>query len=309
MRKWLIGTLAALLLLILAGSYIFIPGTIRVSRSISFNGNSQGVYRFLSQPGHWVRWWPSEKASSQLSYNGKTFVVAAVGFNMFTVAINRGQVTDTALVHMVPMGIDSLKIAWDATLNPGTNPVSRIRQYFRAKELARDFEALLVAMKKYTGTVENIYGADIKRGKIKTEYMVLTKEPFDHRPSDTEIYASIERIRKHIANIKATEEDIPFFNSSRVDSSRYELVVGVPITNPVPDSGIFLTKKLLKDGNMLTADIAGGQFSVDKAVDQFETFVRDHQYQVVALPFQSFLTDRLNTDTSKWVTRIVFPIL
>ncbi len=309
MRKWLIGTLAALLLLFLAGSYIFIPGSIRISRSISFNANSQGVFRFLSQPGQWERWWPAEKVDSQLSFNGKKFVVAAVGFNMFTIAIDRGQVTDTALVHMIPMGIDSLRIAWDATFNAGNNPVSRVRQYFRAKELARDFEALLIALKKYTGIVQNMYGADIKRGTIKTEYMVLTKESFDHRPSDAEIYASIGRIRKHIAKIKATEEDIPFFNSTRVDSFRYELVVGVPITEPVPDSGIFLTKKLLKDGNMLTADITGGQFSVDTAVEQFETYVRDHQYQVVALPFQSFLTDRLNTDTSKWVTRIVFPIL
>ena len=309
MRKWLIGTLTALLLLILVGSYVFIPGTIRISRSISFNANSQGVFRFLSQPGNWERWWPAEKASSQLSYNGKNFVVTAVGFNMFTVVIDRDQVTDTALVHMVPRGIDSIRIAWDATINTGNNPVSRIRQYFRAKELAGDFETLLIAMKKYMSIVENMYGADIKRGKIKTEYMVLTKEPFDHRPSDTEIYMSIDRIRKHIAKIKATEEDIPFFNSTRVDSSRYELVVGVPITEPVADSGIFLNKKLLKDGNMLTADITGGQFSVDQAVEQFEAYVRDHQYQVVALPFQSFLTDRLNNDTSQWVTRIVFPIL
>lgn len=309
MAKRLIGIILGLVLLCVTFIFLFIPKTIDVSKGVTYNVNQAGVFRFLSDPGNWQNWWPWKKADSAFQLNGSVYRLQSVRFNALDVTIEKNGQTDTSEIHMIPIGNDSVKVVWHTTLSASLNPFHRLRQHFKSRELAGDFAALLVAIKKHTSIIQNVYGADIKREKIKKEYMVSIKTSFDRRPTDVEIYSIIKQIRAYIATKQTKEEDHPFFNISQIDNSHFELVVGVPVTTPVPDAGIFLSKKLLRNGNMITADVTGGQHTVDAAMKQFELFIEDHQLQKIALPFQTFLNDRMTTDSSKWITRIAFPIL
>ena len=43
---------------------------------------------------------------------------------------------------------------------------------------------------------------------------------------------------------------------------------------------------------------------------QMEQYVSDHKYVRIAIPFQSLVTDRMNEpDSSKWITKIYYPIM
>jgi len=62
-------------------------------------------------------------------------------------------------------------------------------------------------------------------------------------------------------------------------------------------------------GNILVAEIKGGIYSVNEAERQLVNYANDYKKISPAIPFQSLVTNRqLEPDTSKWVTRLYYPI-
>jgi hypothetical protein len=66
----------------------------------------------------------------------------------------------------------------------------------------------------------------------------------------------------------------------------------------------------LGGGNIFVCEVKGGPYSIDKATRQVQYYMSDHQRAAPAIPFQSLITDRRNeTDTSKWITKIYYPVI
>jgi len=66
----------------------------------------------------------------------------------------------------------------------------------------------------------------------------------------------------------------------------------------------------LVPGKYLTTEVTGGPGSVAAALSGLKDYIRDYQRTIMAIPFQSLVTDRMQvTDTTRWVTRIYYPIL
>jgi hypothetical protein len=67
---------------------------------------------------------------------------------------------------------------------------------------------------------------------------------------------------------------------------------------------------MLGGGNILITEIKGGSASIDKAFKEMENYVSDYRRTPPAIPFQSLVTDRMKEpDTSKWITRIFYPVM
>ena len=63
------------------------------------------------------------------------------------------------------------------------------------------------------------------------------------------------------------------------------------------------------NGNILVAEVRGGVSTVKQAFRNLSNYVGDYGRQSPALPFESLVTDRLKeTDTTKWVTKLYFPV-
>ena len=63
-------------------------------------------------------------------------------------------------------------------------------------------------------------------------------------------------------------------------------------------------------GDILVAEITGGKNKIDSAMKQMDTYALDHQYNNIAIPFYSLVTDRMKVaDSTKWVTKIYYPIM
>ena len=62
-------------------------------------------------------------------------------------------------------------------------------------------------------------------------------------------------------------------------------------------------------GNILVGEVKGGLSTILNAEKQLANYVFDYGKASPAIPFQSLVTDRsLEADSSKWITRLNYPI-
>jgi hypothetical protein len=94
-----------------------------------------------------------------------------------------------------------------------------------------------------------------------------------------------------------------------VDSVHYQTMVAIPVNKPLPGRGPILAKRMVP-GNILVAEVRGGTAAVEEGFRQLDAYVSEHRTRPPGLPFQSLVTDRrTEPDTSKWITRLYYPIL
>ena len=314
MKKWFI-VIISLSLLFLFIAYYIIPAKILVTKSITANANQTGVYRFLNDESNWQKWWSARSstnsgADTALASGGFRFKKGNPLYNAFDMAITKDGKTDSSILHIFSLGKDSIKIEWNTTINTGTNPFSKISQYLKAQKLNNSVGDILTALQKHISSVNNIYGIDIRKEKVKIEFLVSTKKTFDHYPTTEEIYEMVGQVKKHISLEQAKEEDFPMMHAKATDSLQYEAQVAIPVDRKLTDTDNFLIKRMLKMGDILVAEITGGKNTVDIAMKRMDTYALDYQYNNIAIPFQSLVTDRMKVaDSAKWVTKIYYPVM
>ncbi len=314
MKKWFIVA-CSLFPLFLISAYFIIPAKMLVTKSITANANQTGVYRFLNNESNWQKWWPgtssiTKSGDAELESGGFRFKIGNPLYNGFDISITKDKKIDSSILNIFSLGKDSIKIEWNITINTGTNPFSKINQYFKAKKLNNRLEHVLTALQKYISVVNNIYGIDIRKEKVKIEFLVSTKKTFDHYPTTEDIYEIVGQIKKYTSSKQVKEEDYPMLNIKNPDSIHYEAQVAIPVDRKLTDTDNFSIKRMLKMGDILVAEIRGGKNQIDSAMRQMNIYASDHQYNNIAIPFHSLVTDRMKeADSSKWVTRIYFPVM
>ncbi|MGZ8559270.1 MAG: hypothetical protein ACXWWC_13090 [Chitinophagaceae bacterium] len=314
MKKWFI-VIISLSLLFLFIAYYIIPAKILVTKSITANANQTGVYRFLNDESNWQKWWPGKipgntRTDTLLEEDGFSFKINKILYNAFDISITKGKNTDSSVLFIFSPVKDSIRIEWNTTINTGTNPFRKVSRYFKARDLSKTLDAVLTAMQKHVGNVHHIYGTDIRKEKVKIEFLVSTTNRFDHYPDTEDIYELVGKIKKHINTMQLTEEDHPMLNIKKTDSTHFEAQVAIPVDKKIEETNDFFIKRMLKNGDILVTEITGGKNKIDSAMKQMETYALDHQYNNIAIPFQSLVTDRMKVaDSAKWVTKIYYPVM
>jgi hypothetical protein len=63
-------------------------------------------------------------------------------------------------------------------------------------------------------------------------------------------------------------------------------------------------------GNILVAEVKGGVYTAEKAIEVLSVYANDKKRISPAIPYQSLVTDRMQvSDTSKWITRLFYPVI
>jgi hypothetical protein len=289
-----------------AAVYLFIPGKIKIYVTVPVKAAMTGVSRLLSNDSNWHEWWPGE---GTFDLNGKFYIINGHIFNAFDVMIIKEKDSLDSRMNLVLFGDDSMSVDWSLELTTSRNPLRRLLQYKKAKEIRKDLNTILISLKKFAEIPENIYGIVVKKTIVQDSVLISTRRSFDHKPAVQEIGAMIQRLKAYIMQHKALEKNFPMLNVMTIDSSDYEAMVAIPVDRELPATGEFAPKVLLKNGNILEAQIQGGPLTIEKAFNELENYRSDHNYTSPAIPFQLLVTDRSKEpDTTKWITKLYYPI-
>ena len=310
-----IAAIAIVFILLLAGTYIFIPQKLKVSSAITYQANGEGVFRFLFADSNWGKWWPgkiSTDTSSKkiFSYSDYDYIIEKIRYHSFELTLTKDENSYNSLLKIVSFKTDSIGIEIETELNSGNNPVSRIKNYFNAKKIKSGFDIMMTALKDHTKNVKDIYGYDIKNEKVEMQFLLSTSKVFPHYPTAEDIYSLVHIIRDHISKTDGKEEFSPMLNIESEDSINYYVRVGVPVNKKLPEKENISLKQMVKNGNILVAEVRGDQKTINEAIKQVEKYIADYQRSIIAIPFQSLITDRSKEpDSTKWITKIYYPVV
>ncbi|MEO8569573.1 MAG: GyrI-like domain-containing protein, partial [Ginsengibacter sp.] len=202
---------------------------------------------------------------------------------------------------------DSVAIEWNGAIKAGLNPVSRIKSYYEAKKIQNNMADILKALRTYLEKKENVYGMNISQEKVVDTILISTKYISNTYPATAEIYSLINDLRKYISEAGAEETNPPMLNIAD-DNNSYRTMVAIPINKIIPEKGNYVFKRMIP-GKILVAQVNGGEYTAREALKQIDFYITDNNLSSPAMPFESLITNRSQQpDTTKWVTKIYYPI-
>lgn len=306
--------IAAVLIFFVASVYIFIPNKIIISEKVTVAASREALFRTLSDSAEWENWWPAKEAinltnhplllnglqyqltgkkafSLPLSISGKNFKA----YNEFTfITIN----TDTTVINL------------DGIVITSYNPIKRIRLYFAANKVKKDISSLLQRINAYYSKTENLYGYPIEKKSVVDSVLISTFTEMKSYPSTAAIYTLIDELKNYIKQQGANETGYPMLNILKTDSANYRVRVALPVDKKLPPSGNISYKWMMGGGNILITEVHGGNDEIQKALGQVQNYISDYKRTAPAISFQSLITDRRKEpDSSKWVTKIYYPVM
>jgi len=298
-----------LLLIILGAAYFFIPTQQTFIYGINVNCTEDGANRYVIQKDKWQRWLPGDKKEDQFySYRNIQYRFDKILLNGIEATVIHGDDSTKGFLQFLYYSIDSTKLQWTSAITLSANPFKRVVEYMQKQKLKNTIELFVNEIGNYFNQPENIYGFKVEKLKQVETSMVSVKQTFDHYPTLKETYSMIQLLKDYIHAKGVEEKDFPMLHVYEESTTAYEVMAAIPVKTEIPSEGKFQLKRMMM-GSILMAEVRGGVASVTIAEQEFTNYVKDYKKSSPAIPFQSLVTNRLlETDTSKWVTRLYYPV-
>ncbi len=312
--KKLLLIVIALILLAIAAIYILIPGKITIARTIIVPANREALLRKMENEESWKRWWPGNTHGTDTAV---TYLLKGISFKpraplalSVPMSVDSKDFVTSAEFTFFPYTVDSTGIHIETTVSVSNNPVKRVRQYIECGKLAKDFTDILESVKSTYSRIVNLYDFDIQKKSVVDSILISTFEEIKGYPSADKIYELIDKLKGYIKKNGAGETGFPMLHINAVDSVNYRVKVAIPVNKKLPGSGDISYKWMLGGGNILITEVKGGHDEINKAYKQILNYITDHNRIAPAIPFESLVTDRSKEpDSSKWITRIYYPVM
>lgn len=308
MKKWVILILviiAAFLITI----YFVIPRSQEDSFQTVFACTPQAVTRQIINPENWQNWWPGKKVNDSIySFENYNYKVGKILLNGFYTTVYNDKDSIKGLLQFIYFGMDSTQFKWTSDYHFSKNPLKRIKELKEVKKLNNNVVELILDIKKFFSSQENVYGMKIVEDKIKDSTMIALKQTFDHYPATEEIYDMIHSVQKYIKENNGVQTNFPMLNVHKEGPSRFQAMVGIPTKADVPSRENFELKKMVL-GMVLKSEVKGGVEKVKKGEKELAYYITDHHKYSPAIPFQSLVTDRIaQPDSTQWITELYYPV-
>jgi len=316
MKKWLIGFLIVSVA-ILAAIYVFIPNKVEISKKVYITVPSDIAYRFVSDEGNWIRWWPGQSVDPSKADTNKpaSFIYNRTNYaiihkmNVIQVLITHKKDRLNSTILIIPLKKDSSALHWKGVMETGSNPFEKIQRYRHAKNIKKNMGDIFKSLQSFLENKENLYTIPIQRTTVRDTLLVSIKVETNHYPSTTDIYNLIADLKQYISRQAAKETNYPMLHVLKTDSNRFQTMVAIPVNRELKNSENYVFKRMVP-GSILVAEVKGGIQRIEKASAEMETYINDNQLVPPAIPFESLVTNRMTeTDSTKWITRLYYPIL
>lgn len=311
MKRILIA-FATLVILFFAATYLLIPNRVHVTQRVQMQVNREGLMRNLSKKEDWKKWWPgkNDTATGIFTLGSRVYEPLDAKVLSVPVRISAGNINAITDLTVLPSGPDSAAVKIDYLVPTSYNPIKRIQRYFAARSLRNDAAAILKSIGGYYKDVAAMYGYDIRKDYVVDSTLFTNIKEMTGYPGIDRVYAMVDELKAYIKNQGAAETGFPMLNIFTKDSVRYLVKVAIPVNKKLADSGTMSYRWMLGGGNILITEVKGGMKEIQKAYHQIELYISDYRRVAPAIPFESLVTDRRQQpDSSKWVTRIYYPVI
>jgi hypothetical protein len=314
MRKGIVSLLLFVVLFFCI-LYLVIPNTVSLTEKADLTANDKAFARVFLNEVNWLQWWPGEKERAQNAhanfvYNNNQYTITARRFTSLLISISHGNDSVSTELFVVPVRANRIELAWVGATPTGSSPLSRIQKYWWAKKLSADLHSLLQRMQRFYANDEKLYGFQILETRVVDSLLVSTSTITKDKPTTEIVYRLVDKLKTFIQKNGAKETSAPMLNVFKNNDTSYLTRVAIPVDKVLPNAGDVRFKRMLADGNILTSDVKGGPWKVEKAFAEMQNFVNDNNRTAPAIPFQKLITDRrAEPDTNKWVTKIYWPVM
>jgi hypothetical protein len=313
MKKWMVWLLVILILTLLS-TYIFIPAKIAISRISIAEVTKTAEFRYISQGDKWEKWWRDARGNPHrkgepFTYNRTIFRLTEVQNNIAGIEIEQDGFKWESILHLVSLKKDSTGAIWQCEIPAGNDPFSRLAAHKKAMEISKNMNGVLVNLKNFVSTPQNVYEVRIHRTSFRDTTMLSAKFTSTCYPTTHEIYGYLADVEKGIKKQKGEITGYPLVNVRMLDSGLFETQVALPTDRDLKDDGKIFYRHMVP-GNFLTAEVTGGPYTIREAMKQLVYFLQDNNKTQIAKPFEQLVTNRITQpDTSKWITRIYLPVV
>lgn len=286
--------------------YWGIPTQIRISKSVMLNTNANSINRVLNTTTKWKEWWPDNNA--ELKFNDISYKPILPAEYVFPVIIEKGSNVVNSTLSVTNKG-DSCLLTWYGAITNTVNPFTRIKNFLFASNCEANMVQIINRISTYIINTKNVYGISVTNEQLKDTLLVNTQQTFSRMPATNDVYALINKLRIAIKKENVEPTNNPMMNITKLDSSEYLLRVAIPVSKRIKEGDGVVLKFMFPGRILVSNEIHGGAYTANNAFDQMHIYALDYGKSSPAIPFQSLITDRqIEPDTTKWVTRIFYPV-
>ncbi|MEO8860238.1 MAG: hypothetical protein ABI358_02380, partial [Ginsengibacter sp.] len=293
--------------------YIFFPKEVTSSKIEKINCSINSINRFILVKNKWPLWWPGTMSTdtssnkNSFNYKGINYSVSAERYNSIIVTATSNGLSAEGTILFVPLNLNSVQAEWVYSLKANSNPLSRIHLYNETRKINKNEEDILQNIKAFLEDPEKVYGLKIGQEIVKDTILVTTKFSAGEFPSTSKIYGVIDNLKSYISNKNAIETNFPMLHVWQ-DSGLFHTTIAIPVNKEISGNSIYAMKRMVP-GKILVTQVKGGPFIARDAIRQLGIFTTDNQMSSPAIPFESLITNRMTEpDTSKWITKIYYPV-
>jgi hypothetical protein len=293
--------------------YVFIPKDLKVSKVMAVNCSINAGKRFIMDTSQWIKWWPTSDAKTgsnqTLVWNQASHQANAALFNGMGLQTVFKEHSIKGELIFAQLGLDSMAIFWNYQLSSGWNPIKRMEDYFFMKDLKEAISGPFKGLQAFLESKEKVYGMQIVQDMVKDTILVSTKRILSKEPSQETVFEMIQQLKNYAQQTGAKQTGFPMLNVTVLDSTHFQTMVALPVDKQIPETANFSWKRMVA-GKILIGEVKGGVSCADNAMKQMQLYVQDYHITSPAIPFYSFVTDRaLEKDSTKWITRIYYPVM
>ncbi|MEI8110634.1 MAG: hypothetical protein WCH59_06535 [Chitinophagia bacterium] len=303
----------SIIIISLGAIYIFIPSRITITSAAIAAAPDVAIERVLMEEAHWPAWWKycelSKFGSPNLSQPPFTLTLKEKFYKSLQFDINApNQPTVSSRLTLVPLRKDSTGFEWSCQLEAGNNPIQRLLNYRKAREIKSLLDSCLQPCVRFFSNTENVYGIQIERTKLPDTLFVTAKKQFSSKPNLKDINSLIKQIEGYIQKQGKKPSGSSIYNISQLTENQFQLMAGVPISVRIKENKPFEIKYMVP-GSFLVTEVVGGEYSVQHSARQLKQYFQDYKKTSMAMSFIMLVTDRsLQPDSSHWITRLYEPV-
>ena len=297
--------------LLITGYYLFFPAKIHFKKTMYAQTSPNSAVRYLLNEKNWHSWWPvSINNPNDSIFPFKDFEYA-VNWKMISgdsILIKSKDVFVRSLINVIPISKDSVGFQWEGEAQSEASLFNRIHNYYNQKKLQGNADAIFNALKNHLENDEKVYGIKIERRMVVDTLLISTKKIFASYPTVEQVYELVNDLKKYIIVNAALQTNPPMLHVVQ-DSGMFKTMVAIPINKTLQNTERFIIKKMIA-GKILISEIKGGSGNAEAGIKILESYMDDYHLTSPAISFQSLVTDRqVEKDSSKWITKIYYPIM